>query len=191
MRWPPPRRPPTWRSAGTSWANWHSGRGTWWTRRPGTRPGWPPTRVPAAARRAGQGGRRPGTAHVALAGYARLTRDYPTPGYFLEYAELLRSLGRDSDADAQVALADAAQQLFTANGGVDDLTGSAIALAQDQPAARGGAAQREWQRRQFADVADALAWALHAAGQDAEALPYARQAGALGPPAPATPSTSA
>jgi tetratricopeptide (TPR) repeat protein len=116
----------------------------------------------------------------ALHGYADLTKIYPSPAYFLEYADLLRSTGRMADADAQVALAAAAQQLFTANGGTDDLTGSSVALAQGRPADAVRLASKEWHRRHFADVADALAWALHASGRDADALSYARQAGALG-----------
>ncbi|GIH20415.1 tetratricopeptide repeat protein [Rugosimonospora africana] len=116
----------------------------------------------------------------ALTEYAQLTQRYPSPTYILEYAELLQAAGQHAQARAQLALADAAQQLFAANGGVDDLTGSAIALAEGHPADAVAAAQREWQRRHFADVADQLAWALHAAGRDAEALGYARQADSLG-----------
>ncbi|HEY7176822.1 MAG TPA: hypothetical protein VH442_18070 [Micromonosporaceae bacterium] len=116
----------------------------------------------------------------ALREYAALTKIYPSPAYFLEYADLLRSTGRVAEADAQLALAAAAQQLFTANGGTDDLTGSAVALAQGRTADAVRLASKEWHRRHFADVADALAWALHASGQDADALRYARQAGSLG-----------
>jgi len=121
-----------------------------------------------------------GRTDAALRGYAELTLVYPSPTYFLEYADLLRSLGRTAEADAQVSLAAAAQQLFTANGGSDDLTGSAVALAQGRTKDAVRLAAKEWQRRHFADVADALAWALHADGRDAAALPYARKAGALG-----------
>ena len=42
------------------------------------------------------------------------------------------------------------------------------------------AAQAEYGRRQNIDAQDALAWALHSAGQDAEALPLARQATSIG-----------
>ncbi|MFE9692957.1 tetratricopeptide repeat protein [Micromonospora sp. NPDC005806] len=116
----------------------------------------------------------------ALASYADLTRRSPTPGYFLEYAELLDTAGRGEEATAQRDLADAAHRLFTANGGADDLTGAYIALARSRPADALTMARREWQRRQFADVADLLAWALHTNGMDAEALEYARRAEALG-----------
>ncbi|HEU0239013.1 MAG TPA: hypothetical protein VFR11_06990 [Micromonosporaceae bacterium] len=121
-----------------------------------------------------------GQTDAALRGYAELTQVYPSPAYFLEYSDLLRSVGRTTQADAQVALAAAAQQLFTANGGNDDLTGGAVALAQGRVADAVRLASKEWQRRHFADVADALAWALHADGKDSAALTYARQAGALG-----------
>jgi tetratricopeptide (TPR) repeat protein len=121
-----------------------------------------------------------GRLDAALADYADITRRYPSPGYFIEYAELLRTAGQPARARDQLALADAAQRLFTANGGSDDLTGAALALARSLPAQAVRLARQEWQRRQHADVADALAWALHANGQDAQALRYARRAGALG-----------
>jgi tetratricopeptide (TPR) repeat protein len=121
-----------------------------------------------------------GNIDAALADYADLTRRSPTPAYFLEYAELLTAAGRDGDASVQRGLADAAQQLFAASGGTDDLTAAALALAQARPAEALEMARREWQRRQFADVADMLAWTLHANGKDAEALSYARRAESLG-----------
>lgn len=121
-----------------------------------------------------------GSLDAALADYADLTRRSPTPGYLLEYAELLTAAGRNRDASVQRGLADAAQQLFAANGGTDDLTAAALALAQGHHAEALEMARREWQRRQFADVADMLAWTLHANGKDAEALSYARRAESLG-----------
>jgi Flp pilus assembly protein TadD len=88
--------------------------------------------------------------------------------------------GRDEEGDAQTALAGAAQKLFTANGGQDGLAAAALALAQDRPSDAVAAARSEWSRRQHPDVADTLAWSLHAAGNDAEALTYARRAVAGG-----------
>jgi tetratricopeptide (TPR) repeat protein len=41
-------------------------------------------------------------------------------------------------------------------------------------------AEAEWGRRQNVLVADAMAWALHVNGRDAEALPYLDKAAALG-----------
>jgi tetratricopeptide (TPR) repeat protein len=99
----------------------------------------------------------------------------------MEYAEFLRLGGRAADADRQLTLADAAHRIFVANGGRDDLTGALLALARNDAPSAVKSAQAEWRRRPFADVADVLGRALHAAGRDAEALPYARKAVALGP----------
>jgi tetratricopeptide (TPR) repeat protein len=121
-----------------------------------------------------------GKVDAALTDYATLTARMPTPALLLEFADLLKSAGRDGDAKAQLDLAAAAQKIFTANGGSDDLAGATLALAQGQPAEAVRLAQQEWQRRQFVDVADTLAWSLHAAGRDQEALDYAKKASALG-----------
>src|SRR5205814_954200 len=98
----------------------------------------------------------------------------------IEYADLLRAAGRSADATTQLGLADAAVQLFTANGGVDGLATASLDLALSRPTDAVAAARAEWGRRQHVDVADTLAWALHAAGQNAEALGYARQVAATG-----------
>lgn len=117
-----------------------------------------------------------GRREAALAGYADVTRRAPAPSHVLEYAELLRAAGRPAEAEAQLELAMAGHRLFTGAGGVDGLTGTALALAAGDPATALEEAQAEWSRRKHADVADNLAWALHHAGRDAGALPYARKA---------------
>jgi tetratricopeptide (TPR) repeat protein len=106
----------------------------------------------------------------ALAAYATLTTRMPSPSYLLEYADLLRAAG--ADPAPQVRLARAAHDLFVANGGVDGLTEAALAEAEGDPAAAVRAAQAEWGRRHFADVADALGWALHLAGRSQDGLVY-------------------
>jgi tetratricopeptide (TPR) repeat protein len=121
-----------------------------------------------------------GKVDAAVADYAALSGRMPTPSILLEYAALLKAAGRDADAKAQLDLAAAAQKVFAAGGGTDDLVGAELALAQGQPAEAVRLAQQEWQRRQFVDVADILAWSLHAAGRDREALDYAKKAAALG-----------
>jgi tetratricopeptide (TPR) repeat protein len=126
-----------------------------------------------------------GRLDAALADYADLTRRTPVPGYLLEYAELLHSAGRAREAAAQLEVARTAHRLFTANGGTDGLTDAALAttaagIGVGDAAAHAGAAvtaaRAEWARRRHADVADALGWALHLAGRDAEAISYARRA---------------
>ena len=121
-----------------------------------------------------------GQTRTALAGYAELTARYPSPGYLMEYANLLRATGHPARAGQQLALAAAALRLFQANGGTDDLGAAQLALAQGdvRPAVR--AAEREWSRRHFADVADTLGWALHRSGANGKAISYARKADALG-----------
>jgi tetratricopeptide (TPR) repeat protein len=138
-----------------------------------------PTYLPLVQGRAKVAAAR-GDFNAAIADYANLTARMPTPSMFSEYAELLRAAGRTADADAQLTLAAAAQAVFAANGGTDDLVGATLALAQGKPAEAVKLARQEWQRRQFSDVADTLAWALHAAGNDKEALDFAKKAGALG-----------
>jgi tetratricopeptide (TPR) repeat protein len=117
---------------------------------------------------------------TALADYARLTASYPSPPYLMEYAILLRATGHEARARQQLALAAAAERLFKANGGTDDLGGSQLAVLQGQPRQAVLAGRREWSRRHFGDVADALGWALHRSGANAEALSYARKANKLG-----------
>ena len=121
-----------------------------------------------------------GRLEEALGAYAGLTAQAPTPSYLVEYAEVLRIAGRADEAKAQLQLASAAHQLFTGNGGVDGLTAVALAQATGQPALAVKEARAEWTRRTHADVADALAWSLHLAGRDREALTYARLAHGTG-----------
>jgi tetratricopeptide (TPR) repeat protein len=121
-----------------------------------------------------------GETDAAIAGYANLTQRYPTPGYLMEYAELLRATGHAAQANAQLDLAGVALQLFTANGGGDYLAAAQLAIYRGDAAGAVQLARREWQRRHFVDVADTLGWALHLAGEDREALTYAHAAVSLG-----------
>ena len=67
-----------------------------------------------------------------------------------------------------------------ANGVSDDLSAALFAADHGDPVTAVAAAQAEYGRRQNIDSQDALAWALHSAGRDAEALPLAQQATSLG-----------
>ncbi|MFI7541802.1 tetratricopeptide repeat protein [Actinoplanes sp. NPDC049599] len=122
-----------------------------------------------------------GRIDAAIADAATVAARTPTPDTLLAYAELLRLGGRAAEADRQLTLADAAHRIFVANGGTDDLTGAQLALARGDADAAVTLARSEWLRRPFAEVADMLGRALHAAGRDAEALPYARHATRMGP----------
>ena len=118
----------------------------------------------------------------ALALWAQVTARTPAPGLLIEYAAALTSAGRLADAATQLALAEAGLRLFAAAGGRDDLGEAELAIALGQPDRAVAAARREWSRRKHADVADVLAWALHLAGRNAEALGYIHLAQALGNP---------
>jgi tetratricopeptide (TPR) repeat protein len=122
-----------------------------------------------------------GRVDTAIADAGAVALRTPTPDTLMEYTALLRLAGRTAEADQQLALADAAHAIFVANGGTDDLTGAALALARGRADEAVTLARNEWRRRPFAEVADMLGRALHAAGRDAEALPYARRAAELGP----------
>ncbi|MBM2620259.1 tetratricopeptide repeat protein [Actinoplanes sp. LDG1-06] len=117
----------------------------------------------------------------AVTDTATIAARTPTPETLSAYGEMLRLAGRDAEAFRQLDLAVAAHRLFVANGGRDDLTAAQLALAQGRPSQAVTAAQSEWRRRPFAEVADVLAQALHAAGRDSEARPYAEKALAASP----------
>ena len=121
-----------------------------------------------------------GRVEEAIEGYDLLTRRVPLPQYLLEYGELLESAGRAPQAQAQYRLLDAQRQLYAAQGSVDDLAAAQAAADHGDPAEAVRLAEAEWQRRQSVFTADALAWALHVAGRDAEALPFAERAAELG-----------
>jgi tetratricopeptide (TPR) repeat protein len=121
-----------------------------------------------------------GQTDEAVRDYADVTARVPTPQYVLEYAELLQSLGHDAEAEAQLQILTAEQELLAANGVVDDLTAATVEADHGSATAAVRHAEAEWARRRSVLVEDALAWALHRAGRDREALPHAVHAGRLG-----------
>jgi tetratricopeptide (TPR) repeat protein len=121
-----------------------------------------------------------GRVDEAITAYQRLTERVPLPQYLLEYGELLQAAGRLPAAQAQYRLLAEQQRLHAAQGSVDDAAAATLAADHGDPAEAVRLAETEWQRRQSIFSADALGWALHAAGRDAEALPLIERAGALG-----------
>ncbi|MFI5964107.1 tetratricopeptide repeat protein [Streptomyces asoensis] len=119
----------------------------------------------------------------AIKGLELIVARYPLPGPLVELGELYEARGAEGDrakAEDQYSLVDAWTAIARANGVNADLD-TALAAAD-----HGGrdtalrAARDDWSRRHTVHTADALAWALHVNGKDAEALPYARQATATG-----------
>ncbi|MFF0594890.1 tetratricopeptide repeat protein [Streptomyces antibioticus] len=119
----------------------------------------------------------------ALTGLENVVARFPLPGPLVELGELYEARGAEGDrakADDQYTLVDAWTALARANGVNADLDTALAAADHGDRTAALRAARAEWDRRQTVHTADALAWALHVNGKDAEALPYARRATATG-----------
>jgi len=121
-----------------------------------------------------------GRVDEALAGYRDITTRTPLPQYLLEYGELLEATGRVGEAAAQYEVLAIQQQLYVAQGSIDDQVAALIAADHGDPVEALRLAEAEWARRQSMFSADALGWALHVNGRHAEALTYADRATALG-----------
>ncbi|MFI6406413.1 tetratricopeptide repeat protein [Streptomyces sp. NPDC050548] len=115
----------------------------------------------------------------AIKGLELVVSRYPLPQPLVELGELYESrdaAGDKAKADDQYALVDAWIALARANGVNADLDTALAAADHGDIKSALKAARAEWARRHTVHTADALAWALHVNGRDAEALPYARQA---------------
>ncbi|SHI29626.1 tetratricopeptide repeat protein [Streptomyces sp. 3214.6] len=119
----------------------------------------------------------------AIKGLELIVARYPLPGPLVELGELYEARGGEGDrakAQDQYALVDAWTAIARANGVNADLDTALAAADHGDKATALRAARDDWSRRHTVHTADALAWALHVNGKDAEALPYARQATATG-----------
>jgi tetratricopeptide (TPR) repeat protein len=138
-----------------------------------------PSYVPALAGRA-RAAAALGDADSAVGRYRTVVARAPLPEYLVEFGELLESLGRAAEARQQYDVVRGVVALAKANGVGADLDLARFEADHGDRAMALRMAQAEWKRRQSIHVADALAWALHVNGRDAEALRYARLATALG-----------
>lgn len=116
----------------------------------------------------------------ALRDFARVTDAIPEPSYLIEHGELLESLGRVDEAQAQYALFDAEEQLFRANGVTLDVESALFHADHGDPKSALAAAEAGIRSRPFLDMEDAYAWALHVNGNDTEALEWSTKARRLG-----------
>ncbi|MEU5075031.1 tetratricopeptide repeat protein [Streptomyces asoensis] len=119
----------------------------------------------------------------AIKGLELIVARYPLPGPLVELGELYEARGAEGDrakAEDQYSLVDAWTAIARANGVNADLDTALAAADHGGRATALRAARDDWSRRHTVHTADALAWALHVNGKDAEALPYARQATATG-----------
>ncbi|MFI6319661.1 tetratricopeptide repeat protein [Nonomuraea sp. NPDC050556] len=108
--------------------------------------------------------------------YQTVVERLPLPQYLVEYGEVRIKAGLTPDW----TLLRAEQQLLKAAGVQDDLTWAEFEADHGTAAAAVRHARAEYAKHPNAVAADALAWALHRSGRDAEALPYARKATSTG-----------
>ena len=112
--------------------------------------------------------------------WSDVVRRVPLPEYLLELGEIQLTRGQEEEAAQQFSVIRTTSRLLDANGVNTDLE-TAIFEADHGSAKRAlSMARAEWSARRSIHVADALAWALHVNGRDAEALELARQATRLG-----------
>ncbi|MFI0811343.1 tetratricopeptide repeat protein [Streptomyces echinatus] len=114
-----------------------------------------------------------GRTSEALAGYRAAVKERPRPEDLLELGELYESLGQTGPAEEEYARLRTAVRR-SVDGGVDEelLIGQFEADHGD-PWEAVDRLREEWRRQPGIEVADALGWALHRAGEDEEALTYA------------------
>jgi tetratricopeptide (TPR) repeat protein len=117
---------------------------------------------------------------AAVADYRTVVRRLPIPGYVAELGDLLAAGGDPAGAKEQYDLVRATATLFTAQG--VDLDIDLALFHADNGAADEAvrATETGYAKRPSIFGADARAWALHAAGRDAEALPFADRALSIG-----------
>ena len=113
--------------------------------------------------------------------YSDAARVAPLPQFVGALADLYLVTGRTQDAEQQLGLARAMQQLFSANGVKVDSELALIDADHDVNLPQAVEhAKDEWSRRQSVHVADVYAWALFKNGQCQEAQAIGQQALRLG-----------
>lgn len=115
----------------------------------------------------------------ALRMYDRLIERTPLPQFLLEATELRLARPGERGRGALAGLK-AQARMLRATGGPADPHLALYEADHGNPATAVELMRREWKRSHSVIVADALSWALHRAGRDAEALAYARAAGRTG-----------
>ncbi|MEU4173619.1 tetratricopeptide repeat protein [Streptomyces sp. NPDC026589] len=115
----------------------------------------------------------------ALDLYTRLVERMPLPQFLLESLDLRRASG-DAHRGSERAVLAAQLRMARADDGPVDPHLILYAADHGDPEVGVELARREWKHVRSVIVADALAWSLHRAGRDTEALTYARRAAATG-----------
>lgn len=118
-----------------------------------------------------------GELDTAIALYDRAATRIPLPELVIALGEALEAAGRTEEAADRYELVGAIQRLLAANGVRNDLELAAFAAEHGpDPDAAVTMARAAYAERPTVFAADALAWALHAAGDDQTAARYADEA---------------
>ncbi|WP_406106338.1 tetratricopeptide repeat protein [Streptomyces sp. NBC_01003] len=112
----------------------------------------------------------------AVQAYRSALTKRPRPEYALEMGELYQSIGFSDAAKAQYDLLRKRVEADGANGVDDSLLLGRFESDHGDPRAAVTRLRAEWERAPSVQTADALGWALHKAGDDKEALKYAKRA---------------
>jgi len=112
----------------------------------------------------------------ALNAYRVALDKQPCPQYALELGELYESLGMADAARAEYDVLGTRVQDEVAGGVDDDLVLGVFEADHGDAQAAVRLLRAEWRRQPGTEVADALGWALHMAGDDKEALKFAMAA---------------
>ncbi len=121
-----------------------------------------------------------GDLQAAIDGYRDVVTVSPLPEHVIALGDLLTLAGDSIGAEQQYALARAQADLLRTGGVNVDLELALFEADHGDPARALAAARAEWDRRHSVHVADALGWALLAAGEPDRAARYARFALSLG-----------
>jgi tetratricopeptide (TPR) repeat protein len=138
-----------------------------------------PTHAPSLA---GQGRLAVATGKLdeAIGLFRRASEIVPLPEYVIALGDAQEGAGLSEDATRSFALAGAEIQLFEASGVVVDLDLALFEADHGDPNRALAFAQTAHEATPTVRAADALAWALHRLGRDAEAGPYVDEALRLG-----------
>ncbi|MEW2076558.1 tetratricopeptide repeat protein [Streptomyces sp. NPDC013433] len=112
----------------------------------------------------------------ALSAYRMALAKQPRPEYALELGELYESLGLERAAGVQYGVLRERVRLAAAHGGDEGVVLGRFEADHGDAESAVRRLRTEWERQPSTEVADALGWALHRAGEDEEALPFAVRA---------------
>ncbi|MFC8388887.1 MULTISPECIES: tetratricopeptide repeat protein [unclassified Streptomyces] len=112
----------------------------------------------------------------ALSAYRAALAKRPRPEYALELGELYESLGLKQAAGVQYGVLRERVRVAAAHGGDESLVLGRFEADHGDASDAVRRLREVWERQPSTEVADALGWALHRAGEHEEALPFAVRA---------------